>query len=480
MARIQPINKVFLYSCFVLLLTGCLMGADYKRPDINMPTKFSYEDQKEIKAFTMNNWWDNFNDKTLDEIVNISIKNNWDMLIATERIYQSLAVVDKEGAALLPQAGLGSYIARKQTGQNNVPTAKGIYDELGVAGGAFWEVDLFGRIRRKKESAIALSEAAKADRENVLLVVISQVIQEYSALRMTQEQIKLTNENINISNQIVKYNEQLMKQGLISSLVLFDIKKQNDLIKAQLPKLQAREDSLIYSLSILSGGFPLDLQQKLKENGELLSVDSTKIPKSVPSDLLRERPDIRAIEQQMVSSNALVGSAIADFMPKFAIPLDVGYNTSPFGLLLNPTSFIWSVGANLAQPVYTGGRLTANLDIAKSVNKEDQLAYEKAVRIAVKEVEDSLSNYYQATNEEKDIQSSIDNQKGVVNDANKLLTQGLQAAPKNLQYIQNLIELKLKLATVKNERVYYLTTVYKSIGGKWIAEQEYKDTLNTK
>lgn len=474
MARIQPITKLKMIclAIQVTMLSGCLMGDNYKKPDIKMPVSYSYSEQKEIEQFTANNWWNNFNDKTLDEIVEISIKNNWDVLIATERIFQSLAVVDKEGAALLPQVGVGSYIARKQTGQNNVPTSKGIYDELGVSAGVLWEADLFGRIRRKKESAIALSESSKADRDNLLLIVISQVIQEYSALRMTQEQIQITNKNIELSNQIVKYNEDLFKQGLVNSITLYDIKKQNSLLKAQLPKLKATEDSFIYSLSILSGGFPNELEEKLRQPSEPLNIIDQKIPKSLPSDLLRERPDIRSVEQQMISSNALVGSAIADFMPKFIIPLGTGYNTSPFDLLFNPSSFIWSIGTNIAQPIYTGGRLSANLEIAKSVNKEDQLKYEQIVRIAVKEVEDSLSNYYQATNEERDLQIAITNQKQIVNDSNKLLKQGLQSTPKNLTYTQNLHDLEVKMLTVKNERVYFLTTLYKSIGGKWTEKEK--------
>lgn len=473
MARIQPINHTLILLLTTQLVVGCMMGKDYQRPDIkNIPENFSYKNNKnEIDNFIAKDWWNNFNDPVLNEIVATSIKNNWNMQIATERIIQSRAVVEKEGSSLLPQVGLGAYTARKQTGETNVPTAKGLYDELGAGAGAFWEVDLFGRIRRKKESAEALNKASIADRENVLLIVITQVIQEYSQLRMVQEQIKLLNENITLSLEKVRYNETLQKQGLISSLTMHEVLKQNDLLKAKLPKLLATEDSLIYSLSILSGGFPKELEELLRKPSGLLTVEDTKMPKTVPSTILRSRPDIRSIEQKMVSSNALVGSAIADFMPKFSIPLGTGYNTTPMDMLFNPASFIWNVGANLIQPVYTGGRLTANLDIAKSVNKEDQLAYEQSVRMAIKEVEDSLSNYYQYTNEEVELNKSVSNQSKVVKDANKLLQIGLQSKLKNLQYEQELLELKSNKIIATNSRVYYLTMVYKSIGGDWTGNE---------
>lgn len=468
MARIQYVRLVTI-TITGIILSGCMMGKDYQRPSIdNMPAEFSYQNNKEeIDSFISEDWWNNFNDKTLDEIISISIKNNWNMQIASERIIQSKAVVEKEGSYLLPQIGIGSYTARKQTGETNIPTAKGIYDELGVGVGVFWEADLFGKIRRKKESAKAQSEATIADRENVLLVLVSQIIQEYSQLRMIQKQISLLKENILLSEEKVKYFEQLQKQGLVSSLTMNDAYKEDNLLKAKLPKLLAAQDSLIYSLSILSGGFPKQLEDTLKKPSNILEINNAKIPKSLPSELLRTRPDIRSIEQQMISSNALVGSAIADFMPKFTIPLGTGYNTSPMDMLFNPASFIWSVGANLIQPVYTGGRLSANLEIAKSVNREDQLKYEQVVRIAVKEVEDSLSNYYQATNEEQSLSLSVNNQTKVLNDANKLLKMGLQSKLKNLQYKQELLTLESNKVSATNSRIFYLTLVYKSIGGKW-------------
>lgn len=480
MARIQPLKnkiKLILLSLTISsLATGCLMGADYQRPDLkNIPESFSYEkNQSDIDNYISKDWWNSFNDATLNEIVTDTVKNNWNMQIAAERIVQSKAVVEKEGSSLLPQIGLGTDIARKQTGNTSVPTAKGIYDQLGVGAGVFWEADLFGRIRRKKESAEALNKATIADRENVLLVVITQVIQEYSQLRMIQAQINLLNENIILSNEKVKYNEQLQKQGLINSISMNEVLKQNDLLKAKLPKLKATEDSLIYSLSILSGGFPKSLEKKLREPGNILTIDNTKIPKTVPSTILRSRPDIRSVEQKMISSNALVGSAIADFMPRFAIPLGTGYNTSPMDMLFNPASFIWSVGANIIQPIYTGGRLTSQLEIAKSVNKEDQLVYEQSVRIAVKEVEDSLSNYYQSTNEDIDLIKSVKNQDKIVKDTKQLVKMGLQSKLKNLQYEQELLDLKSNQITSSNSRVYYLTMVYKSLGGNWIDLEEPK------
>lgn len=474
MVRIQSLKRIFSVLISLTLLSGCMMGKDYQRPDIkNIPEKFSYQNNKnEIDAFIAYNWWDTFNDPTLNELIEITVKNNWNVQIAAERIIQSKAVVEKEGASLLPQIGLGSYTARKQTGETNVPTAKGIYDELGLGAGVYWEADLFGRIRRKKESAEALSQAAIADRENVLLVVITQTIQEYSQLRMVQTQTALLKQNIQLSDAKVKYNEQLFKQGLINSLTLHDILKQNNLLKSKLPKLKAQEDSLIYSLSILSGGFPQALRETLTYPGPMISVNQAKIPESVPSTLLRSRPDIRSVEQQMISSNALVGSAIADFMPRFTIPLGTGYNTSPMDLLFNPASFVWSVGANLIQPLYTGGRLSAQLEIAKSVNRSDQLAYEQAVRIAVKEVEDSLSNYYQATNEETELIHSVKNQKQVTKDADKLLKMGLQSDLKNIQYQQELLDLQSNQLIATNSRVYYLTMVYKSLGGHWLKTEE--------
>lgn len=181
----------------------------------------------------------------------------------------------------------------------------------------------------------------------------------------------------------------------------------------------------------------------------------------------------------MISSNALVGSAIADFMSRFTIPLGTGYNTSPMAMLFNPASFIWSVGANLIQPLYTGGRLSANLDIAKSVNRSDQLAYEQAVRIATKEVEDSLSNYYQLTNEETELIGSVKNQKKVTKDANQLLQMGLQSDLKNLQYHQELLDLQSNQVIATNARVYYLTMVYKSLGGNWLKPEDLSRNLTS-
>jgi outer membrane protein TolC len=217
----------------------------------------------------------------------------------------------------------------------------------------------------------------------------------------------------------------------------------------------------------LTGGYPRALDDLLKKPGPLLRA-SLPLPDAIPSQLLKQRPDIVKQEKVLLASLSDVDAARADFMPQFSIPLSIGYNTSPFSLLLNPASFVWTLGASMMAPIYTGGMLEANLRIAKATKVEDQQNYEKIVRQALKEVEDAVLEYQGSTSELLFLEKVKSEQMVIVSQQQTLFKTGIESLFQVNDAEMKLVQFREAIVKARYTQVLSLTTLYKSMGGGWV------------
>lgn len=461
-------------------LTGCMTGPDFvppanealpssfSRPDLMKPSAQQVDPASQDAALQADimRWWEVFDDPVLNQIMATAIQNNWDVLIATQRIEEARARAVNVRGQLMPQASLQPSAARQQGGTTNILTGFGIYNTIALPLNATWEPDLFGQIRRSAESQAARVRAAEESRRNVLVALTAELAGYYSNLRMLQAQISYTEKAIEASQRRLALTRTLLKRGLDSNLSLAQFEQAHEQQQSLLPPLKAQRDWMMYQCAFLTGGFPLDLQAAL-ENPAPLLISRKPLPSALPSQVLRNRPDIREAEQVLAASTANIGVAEAAFMPNFSIPIGTGYNTTPIGMLLNPASFIWNVAVNMTQPLFTGGRLQAGLALANATREADRLAYERAVRLAVMDVEKALTGYDNHHKQRITLQDTVSAQQQVFANNQRLYKVGIQP---EFQYLQSVITLndnRINLAHAQNQEAVQLISLYKAIGGGW-------------
>ena len=462
-------------------LSGCMTGPDFVPPkNEQLPTAFSRPElmqtqtviadpnapDAELQAEIMR-WWEVFEDPVLNRIMSTAVENNWDVLIATQRIEQARAQAVNVRSQLFPQLSLQPSVTREQFGTTNATTGFLALQNLGLVPiNATWEPDVFGSIKRSTESQVARVRAAEENRRNVLVSLTAELASYYSNLRMAQAQIEYTEQAIQAAKRRLELTRVLLSKGIDSDLNLAQFEQAYELQLSQLPPLRVQRDWAMYQCAFLAGGFPLDLQATLVKPGQPLLTKKS-LPTALPSQMLRNRPDIRQAEQVLAASTANIGVAEAAFMPNFSIPLGAGFNSTTLGLLFNPASFIWNIGANLTQPLFTGGQLQAGLALANATREQDRLAYEKAVRSAVTDVEKALTGFDNYRNQRGKLQSTVEAQQQVFVNNEVLFKVGIQP---EFQYLQSLITLngnRISLVQAQNNEAVQLISLYKALGGGW-------------
>lgn len=444
-------------ATFATLSTGTLEN--------NTPSRDLTALDTDAMARTLGNWWTIFGDTTLDDLVTRAINANWSLQAAIEHIEQAKSQIVRVNANALPSLNAAVSASRQQTGTNS-KLGFGLYDLYGFNASLAWEPDIFGQVQARVDAATREVEVREFERRAMMVSITAELVQTYAQLRAVQQQLGLTRQYARLLEEQIRLTSRLADAGLVAPARVAQMRQVYLTTQAQIPALQARVESLITTCSILTGGFPAELLQTLRQPAPMLSVDHP-IPRTLPSQVLAQRPDIAAQQARILASLSSVQAAQADFMPRFSIPLGTGFSTTPFDLLLNPASFIWSLGAGLTAPLYTGEELRASLAIAQSVNREDRFLYEQAVRQALKEVEDAITGFQMSRQSLVSTQGMFQAQAAIVAQQQSLFATGQSS---RMQLNQALLDQLLASQSVIDAR--YATTaslvmLYRALGGGW-------------
>ena len=478
MAHFLPLSLTV--ASLVFVTSGCQAPAPSLPTQLTgLPTEFASlrnvateqrqdlrSNSPEMLAQQLGQWWEVFNDPVLNELVSLTISANWDLQTALERIEIASARVAKMNAQALPMVYGQATGSRQQLGTTNMLDGLGLVDTFGFNLSVSWEPDVFGRIAAQTQAAQFDLEAVQSDRRALMVSIVAELVVTYAQLRVMQDRLRLQQRYVKLSADQVSLTKELVLSGLAPAASVARI--QRDYLRAQsaIPMMQANIDVLISACAVLSGGYPRSLDHLLKSPGPLLQA-SVPLPETLPSQLLKQRPDIVSQEKVLLASLSGVDVAKADFMPQFIIPLSTGFNTSPFNLLLNPASFIWSIGASVFAPIYTGDLLEANLRIAKATNKADQQQYENIVRQALKEVEDAILEYQAASSELSLLESVRKQQLEIVAQEHELLKTGISPVYQLNAAELSLVQTQVAIIQARYAQSISLASLYKALGGGW-------------
>ncbi|WP_241302583.1 efflux transporter outer membrane subunit [Burkholderia stabilis] len=470
-------TTVLVAACACALAACTTVGPDYTAPQPVHPSGWTApRDTMQTDPARLQNWWRSFGDAQLDALVAQAIAHNQDLAIARERLLQARAERDQIASRLGPTVSAGGNAdALRSSRALDWPPGIGQSRTYRIGLDASWELDLFGGTRRAVESADAQVDALDDDRHAILVSLLAELASDYAALRATQERLRIATDNVASLDATRRLTERSNRRGLGTSFAVAQARAELQLAQAALPPLHQDVARLAHAIGVLVGGFPGTLRDALSAPGATLPVAPT-LPVTLPSDVIRERPDIRAAERRLAAATARIGVARAEQFPHFAIPLSLGTTASLVQDLFTGASVAWSVALDGTQTLYDGGRAKAGVDAARAAAAAAQLAYEQRIRIAFRDVEDALAAIGAARDRQAALAAAVDSSQDAQSRATRLYRNGLGEYLSVLTAQRATYRARDALALSRLAQVQGAIALYKSLGVGWRDEPPVAQT----
>jgi NodT family efflux transporter outer membrane factor (OMF) lipoprotein len=471
-------HRLLLGLAIAAPIAGCTVGPDYVPPESKAPDHWTERQDapagsNEPALRRLRHWWSEFNDPMLDRLVDQAIAGNYDVKIATQRLVVARANRDIAASGVYPSVGFAaaaqraasSTTARFPPGIGPFPTASP-FNTFQGGFDASWEIDVFGGIRRGIEAADASVGAAVEDRRDVLLSLLAELGVNYATLRASQERLAIAQRNIAAAQQAFALTKRRFDRGLVSDIDVAQAGAQLETFEAVVPQLEATIATTTHAIALLLGRLPGDFEAELSKPGRVMPVPPS-LPVSMPSDVVRERPDIRRAERALASATAEVGVAVAQLFPRFNIPLSLGLLSGTIGQLLTGGSLAWGFGLTVSQPIFEGGRLEAQIRLTKAVAEQDRLAYEQTVLAAFRDVEDALVSFSSEERRRAQIAAAVADNRKALDSATRLYGAGLTDFLRVLDSQRSLYAAEDSLALSDLAKVLQTIALLKALGGGW-------------
>ena len=379
-----------------LIAAAVLLSACAVPPRSDSPTASQELPAATGPAFVVPaDWWQSFGDAQLAALVDEALQNNRDLARAAARIDQSRAALRLARADRLPSVNAGVSAARQRVSENGgVPLAGAspVGSDYRATLNVAYEVDLWSRLARTHDAAREELLASAYARDTLRTALAAQVVQSYVALQSLDAQYTLFERTVQAQRESLKLQRLRFDAGDIGELDIRQLEAELIANDAQLPKLDRARGEAERALALVLGRAPRALVEGVVTRSATPAAvpSGTPLPEGLPSGLLRQRPDVQAAEARLRAAGARVDAARAAYFPSISLTAAFGRESSELSHLTDAPSLIWSVVASLTQPIWNGGRLDAQSDLAKARQREVELDYRDAVAVAFKEARDAL------------------------------------------------------------------------------------------
>ena len=472
LATAKTLGTSSLLSLF--LLSACTtVGPNYeKAPVVEANESWSYpvKESKQTKA-QLATWWEQFNDPTLNSLIQRSQLDSLDLQIALSRIEVAEAQYGIVSSQNLPTINAVGTVRRSQTPNSvaGLPNQSSTLEAIGST--LTWEADLFGRIRREIEAAEANVDAYVENYRGILVVLNAEIARTYIEVRALQKRLDLAQKNVSNQRETVSVVEARFAADLTSELDVNQAKQNLASSEANIPVLRAYLARAKNRLAVLLGQRPGSLNEELNDI-QNIPTSSQALSLGIPRDIIRQRPDIRQAERQLAAQTALVGVAEADLYPRLSISGVFGFAQSGNNDLLRASSQFWSFGPSLTWNVFDGKRTRNRIKSENLRVDQARLQYEKTVLAAFEDVEAMLINYSEEQIRLKHLQSSVQSAKNTVFIAKSQYQSGLTNFQSVLDAERVLFAEEDRLTESEGNSMRYLVGIYRAMGGGWENTEE--------
>jgi multidrug efflux system outer membrane protein len=460
-----------------LMVVGCKVGPDYKRPIVNIPSSYRQALAPDIAAASSGStsiaddeWATMFQDKVLENLVRQALANNLDLRIAAQRVLEAQAQVGVARSQQLPSISAGSSYSALQipsslAGTNNDGSpANSFFRGGGFSASAAWNFDFWGLYRRQSEAARAELLASEWGQRATRIALIQSVAEAYFELRRLDAQKTITENTIKARQDSLKLTQALEEHGAGS---LADVRQAEELLhaaQANLPDLRqqiAIEENMI---SVLLGHNPEDIERGLPVEAQ---PHPQEIAVGLPSDLLERRPDIRQAEGKLIAANARIGVARAQYFPQISLTSLGGAASNQLNAIATGPSAYWYAAGSISEPIFDGGRIRSNYRLSKAQEQEMLLEYQKTILNSLKDVSNSLVTYRETTKRREEQAEQARSAEDAVRLARLRYSGGNTSYLEVLTTDTDLYSAQLLLAQAQQQEAASLVGVYVAIGGGW-------------
>ncbi|MCX6910807.1 MAG: efflux transporter outer membrane subunit [Verrucomicrobia bacterium] len=453
----------------VILLTGCALGPDYKRPAITSPDSFrGVAPSLNTNSVANLAWWDIYKDPTLNQLIRIALENNFDIRIAATRIEQARQQAAQTRAEFYPQVGYqGAFGTGKNQmiGSSTPAGGKDVSTAL-LALNAMWEVDLWGRVRRLNEAARAQFLASEEARNGVTLSLVAAVAQSYFELLELDMELEIARRSTLSFGESYNLFNRRLEGGTVSKLDTSRAEAAMATAAASIPNIERQIVLKENELNLLLGHRPGPVLRLAKLLGQTMPPE---VPAGLPCDLLKRRPDIRQNEQNLRAANARIGVAMTEFLPKIGLTALAGQLSPDLGHIAMDagSAGTWSVAANATGPIFQGGKLVAQYREAKAAWDEARLTYEKTVLNALAEVANALIARQKLEGVRIQQVRAVRAYQESFSTSTKRYMAGKASYLDVLDSQQSLFPAENALAQTRLSQLLAVVQLYKALGGGW-------------
>jgi len=458
--------------CMAAALAGCTVGPNYKRPSYPTPPAFRGADETAVSTDAKTSlgdeqWASVYREPELQDLIRKALGNNYDVRIAAQRILEQQAQVRITRSQEFPLVSVGGTAIGatlpSSIGGNSIPNP---LVEGSFSLSASWTPDFWGLYRRQTEAARAQLLAQDWAQRAVRLTLVEDVATAYLQIRALDSQLAITKQTIQVRQSSVDLTKTLESGG---SVPLSDVRQAEQLLytaTSELPQLEQQIQQQENAISLLLGENPGPI---VHQDSAALAPPPQDLPTGLPSQLLERRPDIRQAEATLISANAQIGVARAQFFPNLSISGSGGVGGDSLSSIFDPAGkTIYGIGS-LTQPLFEGGKLRGQLQLSEATKQEMVLTYQKTIAGAFRDVSNALIalNKQRAYREQQE--KLVNAAQDAVRLANIRYQGGSTAYLEVLTTSSNLYAAQLNLVSAQQGEALALVQLYSALGGGWQA-----------
>jgi len=456
------------------LLAGCTVGPNYKRPQVAVPAAFRAPEplpEQQAASLADLKWFEVFHDEKLQGLIELALRQNWDLRDAVTRVEEARANLGITRADQFPQANATGNLQVTRLSRNGqlplpasfVPNQDRNWGESGLSLLSF-ELDLLGRLRRATEAARANLLSADENRKAVISTLVSNVASDYFQLLELDYQLQVSQETLKTRQESLRLVQERQGGGVAT---LLDLRQAQELVASaaqNIPAVQQQIEQMENQISLLLGQNPGPVTRGRPFLEQEVLPD---VPLGLPSALLERRPDVRAAEQALVAANANIGVAKAAYFPQISLSGFLGGQSSQLANLFSGANRAWTFTPQISQPIFAAGRIKNGVRLAQAERGQAEVAYEKSIQTAFREVSDALIAH-QRTHESRLEQEKLVNATADRKRLAYLRYQGGVDTQLNaLDADRDLFNAELALAQIRYNELLSVVQLYKALGGGW-------------
>ncbi len=366
-----------------LVFSACSLAPQFARPNMDMPQGWNDASGIAMRSGAPQEpFWEALGSSELDQLIDMALAQNLDLEAALHRIDEERALAKVAAAPLYPSVNASGSASRTYTKSGGQQTQAS--NAASGGGSISWEVDLWGKNRNTAKSAKYRADATVFDREALRLVITSDVTNLYTQILGFNDRIQIAANNLKNAQEVLRIIEVRFKEGAVSGLEVSQQRVEVNGLQSALSALNEQRTTALNALAVLLAKAPQNFDAP---DAQFASLKMPEVSLTPPAELLTARPDIQSAEAGLRGANADIGAARAAFFPSLTLSADTAI-AAGFG---NPASAVSSLAANILAPIFSGGRLTGNLENVTARQKELAAQYQKTVLTAFQEVQDALA-----------------------------------------------------------------------------------------